>query len=129
LIINILAGQGKLSPNKYMTYHDINDGLASLILACEMPFFAVLMLFAFPSKPYRTSNKAAPVGPFTAIIQALDIRDLLGALFRGPMRLIREQEREMRREKSIKMAPQGLDGGYEEDTTYGGNHERYGVAV
>ena len=112
-----------------MTYHDINDGLASLILACEMPLFAVLMFFAFPSKPYKNSNKATPAGPFKAIVQALDIRDLLGAIVRGPMRLIKEQEREMRREGSIKMAPQGVGSVYEEDTTYGGNHERYGVAV
>ncbi|KAJ4399857.1 hypothetical protein N0V91_009128 [Didymella pomorum] len=131
-IINILAGHGTLTPNKYMTYHDINDGLASLILACEMPFFAILMLFAFPSKPYKNSNKAAPVGPFKAIVQALDIRDLLGAIFRGPMRLVREQEREIRREGSMKMEMQGRNEGLEEmrdgETGYKGGDGRIGVA-
>ena len=103
-----------------MTYHDINDGLASLILACEMPFFAILMLFAFPSKPYKNSNRAAPVGPVKAIFQALDIRDLLGAIVRGPMRLIRNQEREMRRAGSVKMEVQGGSGseGLEGETGY-----------
>ncbi|KAJ8116211.1 hypothetical protein OPT61_g2311 [Boeremia exigua] len=131
-VINILAGHGTLSPTKYMTYHDINDGLASLILACEMPIFALLMIFAFPSKPYKNVNKAAPVGPVGAIVQALDIRDLLGAIFRGPMRLIREQEREMRREDSIKMDMQPGSvggGGFEETTMYQGHNERVGVAV
>lgn len=131
-IINILAGHGTLTPNKYMTYHDINDGLASLILACEMPFFAVLMLFAFPSKPYKNSNKAAPVGPVKAIVMALDIRDFLGAIVRGPMRLVREQEREIRREGSVKMELQGRSGSegqFEEETGYKGNSERVGMAV
>lgn len=135
-IINILAGHGTLTPTKYMTYHDINDGLASLILACEMPIFAVLMIFAFPSKPYKSSNKAAPVGPVKAIIQALDVRDLLGAIVRGPMRLVREQEREIRREGSMKMDMQGGRSGSEgledledEETAYKGGHGRTGVAV
>ncbi|KAH6621926.1 organic solute transporter Ostalpha-domain-containing protein [Boeremia exigua] len=131
-IINILAGHGTLSPNKYMTYHDINDGLASLILACEMPIFALLMIFAFPSKPYKNSNKAASVGPFKAIVQALDIRDLLGAIVRGPMRLVREQEREIRRGGSIKMEMQnggpGVDG-VDQSTMYKGSNERVGLAV
>lgn len=115
-----------------MTYHDINDGLASLILACEMPFFAVLMLFAFPVTPYKNANKAASVGPVGAIVQALDIRDLLGAIVRGPMRLVREQEREMRREGSMKMEVQGSRGGeegFEEETMYKGRDGRVGMAI
>ncbi|KAF1358543.1 hypothetical protein EJ07DRAFT_166787 [Lizonia empirigonia] len=127
-VINILAGHGTLSPNKYMTYHDINDGLASLILACEMPIFALLMVFAFPSKPYRNINKAASAGPVKAVIQAFDIRDLLGAIVRGPMRLIREQEREMRREGSIKMGMLGAQDGFE-DTAYRGSSDRVVVAA
>ena len=111
-----------------MTYHDINDGLASLILACEMPLFALLMIFAFPSKPYKHSNKAAPVGPVKAILQALDIRDLLGAIVRGPMRLVREQEREMRRESSFMMKEPGGAEGFE-DSEYRGGREGVGVAV
>lgn len=111
-----------------MTYHDINDGLASLILACEMPIFALLMVFAFPSKPYRNINKAASAGPVKAVIQAFDIRDLLGAIVRGPMRLIREQEREMRREGSIKMGMLDAQDGFE-DTAYRGSSDRVVVAA
>jgi hypothetical protein len=111
-----------------MTYHDINDGLASLILACEMPIFALFMILAFPSKPYKHSNKAAPLGPVKAILQALDIRDLLGAIVRGPMRLVREQEREMRREGSVMMKEQGGAEGFE-DTEYRGGRDDVGVAL
>ncbi|KZM19009.1 hypothetical protein ST47_g9836 [Ascochyta rabiei] len=127
-VINILAGNGTLSPNKYMTYQDVNDGLASLILACELPFFALLMIFAFPSKPYKNSNRAAGAGPVKAIFEALDIRDLLGAIVRGPMRLIREQEMEMRREGSIKLRIVDAQDGFE-DTAYRRSSERVGVAV
>lgn len=112
-----------------MTYHDINDGLASLILACEMPLFALLMIFAFPSKPYKNNNKAAPVGPLRAIIQALDIRDLLGAIVRGPMRLVREQEREMRRVGSVKIAMPDIGDGAVEDTEYRGGDDRVRLAA
>lgn len=127
----MLVGHGTLTPNKYMNYHDINDGLASFILACEMPIFAVLMLFAFPSKPYKNSNKAAAVGPLIAIFQTLDIRDLLSAIIRGPMRLIREQEREIRREGSMKMQMQGgheaLEEMRDQATGYKGGDGRIGV--
>ena len=127
-MLNILAGHGTITPNKYMTYHDINDGLASLILACEMPIFALLMVFAFPSKPYKNSNKVASAGPVKALIEAFDIRDLLGAIVRGPMRLIREQEREMRREGSVKIGMVGAQDGFE-DTAYQGSDDRAGVVV
>lgn len=127
-VINILAGHGTLSPNKYMTYHDINDGLASLILACEMPIFALLMVFAFPATPYKNNNRAASAGPMKAIIEALDIRDLLGAIVRGPMRLVREQERGMRRQDSIKLGIVGAQEGHE-DTAYRGSTDRIGGAV
>lgn len=126
-VINILAGHGTLTPNKYMTYHDINDGLASLILACEMPIFAILMLFAFPSKPYKNSNKAASAGPVKALFEAFMITDLLGAIVRGPMRLIRDQEREISREGSVKIGMMGRDG--EEDIMYHGGSERVGIAA
>lgn len=116
-----------------MTYHDINDGLASLILACEMPIFAVLMFFAFPSKQYKNNTKAPSAGPFKAMVQAFDIRDLLGAIVRGPMRLVREQEREMRREDSMKMHAQedslSGGGGFDEETAYHGDGGRPAVAV
>ncbi|KAJ4326196.1 hypothetical protein N0V94_000142 [Neodidymelliopsis sp. IMI 364377] len=129
-VINILAGHGTLSPTKYLTYHDINDGLASLILACEMPIFALLMLFAFSPKPYKNTNKVAAVGPLKALVDALNITDLLGACVRGPMRLVREQEREISRQGSVKVGM--IQGGHVglEDTEYSGSngHERIGNA-
>lgn len=73
------------------------------------------------------------MGPVKAIFQALDIRDLLGAIFRGPMRLIRDQEREIRRERSFKMDVQGGrsgSDGLEEETGYKGSGDsRVGMAV
>jgi hypothetical protein len=73
-----------------MTYHDINYGLPSLILACEMPIFSILLLLAFPVAPYKGIGRAA--GPLTAIVQAFNITDLLSCFFRGPMRLLRDQQ-------------------------------------
>jgi len=73
-----------------MTYHDINYGLPSLVLACEMPIFSILLLLAFPVKPYKGNGRAA--GPLTAIVAAFNITDLLSCFVRGPMRLLRDQQ-------------------------------------
>jgi len=101
-VISLLAGHGKLQPNKYMTFHDINTGLASLILACEMPIFAILMIVAFSPLPYE--RRGGPVaGPLNAIVDACNISDLLSAFFRGPMRLVREQQRQILRQNSMRI--------------------------
>jgi hypothetical protein len=86
-----------------MTYHDVNTGLASLILACEMPIFAVLLVFAFPPLPYKTQGSPA-AGPLNAIVDAFNISDLLSAFYRGPMRLVKDQQRQIRRQDSVKVA-------------------------
>ncbi|KAF2030266.1 hypothetical protein EK21DRAFT_112184 [Setomelanomma holmii] len=103
-IISILSGHHFLKPSKYMTYHDVNTGLASLILACEMPIFSILMLFAFPPTPYKSNGPAA--GPLSAIVDAFNISDLLSAFVRGPMRLVRNQQRQILRQDSMR-----IDGG------------------
>jgi hypothetical protein len=77
-----------------MSYHDVNTGLASLILACEMPIFAVLMFLAFSPAPYSMNGPAA--GPVSAIVDAFNITDLMSAFVRGPMRLVRDQQRHPR---------------------------------
>ncbi|KAH7093706.1 organic solute transporter Ostalpha-domain-containing protein [Paraphoma chrysanthemicola] len=100
-VISILSGHNVLKPSKYLTYHDVDTGLASLILACEMPIFSILMLFAFPSTPYRSSGPAA--GPLSAIVDAFNISDLLSAFIRGPMRLVREQQRQILRQDSMRV--------------------------
>ncbi|KAE8838450.1 hypothetical protein PTNB73_03534 [Pyrenophora teres f. teres] len=101
-VISMLAGHGKLRPNKYMTFHDINTGLASLILACEMPTFAILMIVAFSPQPYKYQGGPA-ASPLNAIFDACNISDLLSALFRGPMRLVREQQRQILRQNSMRI--------------------------
>jgi hypothetical protein len=99
ILISLLAGHGYLKPTNHMTYHDINTGLASLILACEMPIFAFLMIFAFPPTPYR--NQGSPIAsPLNAIVDAFNISDLLSAFVRGPMRLVRDQQRQILRQNS-----------------------------
>ncbi|KAF1935384.1 hypothetical protein EJ02DRAFT_389272 [Clathrospora elynae] len=101
-IISILSGKGTLKPTKYMSFHDVNTSLASLILACEMPIFAVLLIFAFPPLPYK--NQASPAaGPLSAIVDAFNITDLLSAFIRGPMRLLREQQRQILRQDSMRI--------------------------
>jgi hypothetical protein len=92
-IISILTGQNVLKSTKYMTYHDINTGLPSLILACEMPIFSILLILAFPVTPYKSDTPAA--GPLSAIFDALNITDLLSMFVRGPMRLVKEQQRQI----------------------------------
>lgn len=89
-----------------MTYHDVNTGLASLILAVEMPIFAILLAVAFSPAPYKQQDGPA-AGPLTAIVEAFDIRDLLSAFVRGPMRLLREQQRLITRQGSMKAGREG----------------------
>jgi hypothetical protein len=86
-----------------MTFHDINSGLASLILACEMPIFAVLLLLAFSPLPYKQQGSPA-AGPVNAVVDALNISDLLSAFYRGPMRLVRDQQRQIMRQDSMRIA-------------------------
>jgi hypothetical protein len=84
-----------------MTYHDINTALPKLILAVEMPFFAILIWVAFAPAPYKKGGAAA--GPLSAIVDAFNISDLLSAFVRGPMRLVREQQRQILRQNSVKV--------------------------
>jgi hypothetical protein len=84
-----------------MTYHDVNTGLTSLILSCEMPIFSILMLFVFPPTPYRSNGLAA--GPLSDMVDASNVNDLLSAFVRGPMRLVREQQRQILRQDSMKV--------------------------
>jgi hypothetical protein len=86
-----------------MTFHDINSGLASLILACEMPIFAVLLLLAFSPLPYKQQGSPA-AGPVNAVVDAFNISDLLSAFYRGPMRLVRDQQRQIMRQDSMRIA-------------------------
>jgi hypothetical protein len=102
-IISILAGNGVLRPTQYMTFHDVNTGLASLILACEMPIFAVLLVFAFSHRPYKRAPGGPAAGPLNAIVDAINITDLLSAFYRGPMRLVRDQQRQILRQGSMKI--------------------------
>jgi hypothetical protein len=96
-----------------MTYHDTQYGLASLILACEMPIFAVLLFLAFSPMPYTTNGPSA--GPLSAIVDALNITDLLSCFVRGPMRLVRDQQRQIMRQDSmrIELEPSGMSPGGE----------------
>ena len=105
-----------------MTYADLSTGLPSLLLACEMPIFALLLTIAFSPAPFKNQGPPA-AGPLTALVDALDVRDLLGAFVRGPMRLVKGQRREMLRVRSVKVEGgeggedvelRGAGGGYEE---------------
>ncbi|KAF2260511.1 hypothetical protein CC78DRAFT_417946, partial [Lojkania enalia] len=52
-IIKILVPQDAINPTKHLTYHHIMTSLPALILACEMPNFAILILLAFPVSTYK----------------------------------------------------------------------------
>jgi hypothetical protein len=85
-----------------MTFHDVNTGLASLILACEMPIFAILLVFAFPPMQYKSQSGPA-AGPLSAMVDAFNITDLISAFVRGPMRLIKDQQRQILRQNSMRI--------------------------
>jgi hypothetical protein len=84
-----------------MTYYDVNTGLASLLLACEMPIFATLIFIAFAPTPYKKNGPAA--GPLSAVVDAFNITDLLSTFVRGPMRLVRDQQRQILRQDSMRV--------------------------
>lgn len=110
-IIGILVGNNTIKPNEYMGYHDIKVALPSLILACEMPFFSLLLFFAFPVSVYKNGSEgmAPAAGPVTAMVQAFNISDLLSCFVRGPMRLLREQQWGIQRAMSL---PLQAESGY-----------------
>ncbi|OCL03323.1 hypothetical protein AOQ84DRAFT_347890 [Glonium stellatum] len=96
-ILNLLISSNIIKPNKYLSYHDATVAIPSLVLSCEMPFFAVLMIFAYNTKPYTVDNADYVGGPLGlgAIFQALNMTDILSAFVRGPMRLLRGQEKDI----------------------------------
>lgn len=98
-----------------MTFEDIQTGLPSLILACEMPFFAILLFFSFPASPYK--NAKPRHGLFTAVLQAINLRDLLSAYVMGPMRMVREQQEGLMRQGSFALMAIPEEGN--ERTEYG----------
>lgn len=70
-----------------------------------MPIFAVLLAVAFPVSVYKGGELGSAAGPATAMVQALDLRDLGSAFLTGPMRLIREQQWGVERRTSFLLAP------------------------
>jgi hypothetical protein len=115
LIIDLLVSNGAVSPTSHLSYNNLMTTLPSLLLACEMPIFAVLLFFAFPVAPYM--NKRPSAGPLRAAIDAINISDILSAFVRGPMRLVREQQRNLDRADSIALI-QSSPPGYGEATMY-----------
>ncbi|KAF2175729.1 hypothetical protein K469DRAFT_55088 [Zopfia rhizophila CBS 207.26] len=91
-IINILVSTDVVNSSKIMTYHNITVGLPNLVLACEMPLFAIWLLFSYSASPYKNTKLATNQGHLKALAQALDLRDILSAFVRGPVRLLREQK-------------------------------------
>jgi hypothetical protein len=75
-----------------------------------MPLFALLIAVAFSTKPYKKAGSPA-AGPVSAVIDAFNITDLLSMFVRGPMRLVRDQQRQILRQDSMRVgAPdEGLD--------------------
>lgn len=104
-----------ISPTKHLTYENIETALPALLLACEMPLFAILIFLAFPVAPYKAQTTKA--GPFQAIIDALNWSDIFSAFIRGPMRLVRGQHRDMIRQDSLRLMGPPPD--YDNSMEYG----------
>lgn len=110
LLITILVSSKVIKPTDHLTYRDITVGIPALALSLEMPPFTLLMLYAYSSKPYESTKlRLGFRGGFMggkAILEALNMTDILSAFVRGPMRLVREQEQMVIREDSMNlMAP------------------------
>jgi hypothetical protein len=72
-----------------------------------------LLVFAFPFSVYRGVERKPAAGSFTAVVDALDVRDLASAFVRGPMRLLREQQWGMERKSSFPLSDgEGIPGVY-----------------
>ncbi|KAF1972725.1 hypothetical protein BU23DRAFT_467256 [Bimuria novae-zelandiae CBS 107.79] len=108
-ITGILVGNNVIKPDEHMTYHDIKVALPSLLLACEMPFFSVLLFCAFPVGVYKDGKEGVSpvVGPLMALAQAFNIMDLMSCFVRGPIRLVREQQRGIQRAMSFPLQVEG----------------------
>lgn len=118
-IIGILVGNGTIAPSKYLSYDDIKTGLPSLLLACEMPIFAVLLFVAFPVSVYKNAGQGPAAGPLTALFQAFNITDLLSSFIRGPMRLLKEQQWGMQRQSSFPLQADPANAPLYQQTEYG----------
>ena len=107
LVLGFLVSFHVIKPTKYMSYHDITIGLPNFILACELPFFAAMIMVAYSIKPYTSlkMGRAYQGGPggIKAIVAALNYSDILSSFFRGPMRLVREQHQLVRPADSISL--------------------------
>ncbi|KAF2475427.1 uncharacterized protein BDR25DRAFT_331855 [Lindgomyces ingoldianus] len=102
-IFGILVSSNVINPSKYFTYDDLTVGLPSLLLACEMPIFAVLLIFAYSASPYKGQKITSNKGPIRALVDAFNLLDILSAFVRGPMRLVREQKKVILREDSVRL--------------------------
>lgn len=118
-VLGILVTFHVIKPTKYMSYHDITIGLPNFILACELPFFAVMIMVAYSIEPYTSlkMGRAYQGGPggIKAIVAALNYSDILSSFFRGPMRLVREQHQLVRPADSISLISPPS---YESGSTY-----------
>ncbi|KAF2439611.1 hypothetical protein P171DRAFT_436244 [Karstenula rhodostoma CBS 690.94] len=115
-VIGILVGNDTIKPTEHMTYHDVKTALPSLMLACEMPLFALVLIFAFPVGVYKAEGCSPAAGPLSAMVQAFNITDLMSCFVRGPMRLVRDQQWGMQRSQSFPLPAEGgevmSEGGY-----------------
>ncbi|KAF2802925.1 uncharacterized protein BDZ99DRAFT_468590 [Mytilinidion resinicola] len=92
-LISILVSSKVIKPTSHLTYNNIQVGVPNLLLCCELPFFSAFILYAYRVTPYSKAKLGSPkYGAFAAIIQALNYTDILSAFFKGPMKLIKDQE-------------------------------------
>ncbi|KAF2755786.1 DUF300-domain-containing protein [Pseudovirgaria hyperparasitica] len=100
-IINILLSTNTIKPSEHMSYADINEALPSLLISCEMPFFAVFFFYAFGAGRYKAKvTKLESRACFRAIIDAANVSDIFSAFVRGPVGLLREHGQKSRHTQS-----------------------------
>ncbi|KAF8311482.1 DUF300-domain-containing protein [Clavulina sp. PMI_390] len=73
-IFTALQDKGVIHATQYWTATNVADGLSALTLCIEMVFFAIAMMWAYPTSEYR-SMTTQPLGFWRAIIDSLNFSD------------------------------------------------------
>ncbi|KAH8803266.1 organic solute transporter Ostalpha-domain-containing protein [Xylogone sp. PMI_703] len=101
-IFTFLISGGDLKPTSHYTYNDITIAVPNLLSTAEMVIFALTFLYVFRTSEYIIGKGSAipgkearymggPLG-YMAILQALDIRDVIYSMVEAPARLFGERK-------------------------------------
>jgi len=84
-VFNFLRSGGHLHANDHLTFHDLTNGIPSLLLGCEVALLSPFFLYAYSYKPYviRSASPSGYLGSFRAILSALNVVDIIMGMVEG----------------------------------------------